>query len=130
MCLHTFTVVKTSPSSRKTLTALQRLKRNLTILTRTFNLTQAYPRRSTRKNNFFKDRSTLSANYGLLDRSLVRARPTNTRIVRLFSKNLFFLEVQSDGFVNGTLDSNGLSGKSFVLLNLIYFELLRKLAIV
>lgn len=102
MCLHTFTVVKTSPASRKTSNSLQRLKRNLTILTRAFNVT--------RKSGDHRKRTTKSRNHCLksrlnsdrLDPGLVDAGVTNIREVKLFSKNNYFLQITNDGSVNGT----------------------------
>ncbi|CAB3984067.1 fibroblast growth factor 1 isoform X3 [Paramuricea clavata] len=100
VCLHTFTVVKTSPASRKASTSLQRLKRNLTILARAFNVTQKFadpPKQSKFGNHCSKDKLA-----SVLDPYLIKAVATNTRSIRLFSKNNYFLQITNDGFVNGT----------------------------
>lgn len=110
MCLHTFIVVKTSPTSRKISSNLQRsLKRNLTILAKAFNLTQRSadsPKRTKLKHHCQKDRF----NSGL-DRYLVNAAATNTRKVMLYSKNNYLLQIASDGFVDGTPDEKSVTGK-------------------
>lgn len=114
MCLHTFTVVKTSPTNRRISNSLQRrLKRNLTNLARAFNLSQGFaddPKRNKGKNYRSKGRSTVLLN-GLIDRSLVRAPATNTRKVMLFSKNGYLLQISNNGFVNGTHDTKSDNGK-------------------
>ena len=107
MCLHTFIVVKTSPTSRKISSDLQRsLKRNLTILAKAFNLTQDSPKRTKLKHHCQKD--TLNSG---LDRYLVNAAATNTRKVMLYSKNDYLLQIAGDGFVDGTHDDKSLTGK-------------------
>lgn len=125
MCLHTFTVVKTSPASRKASSSLQRLKRNLTILARAFNVTPKfadYPKRSKFGNHCSKDRLN-----SILDPYFINAVATNTRKVMLFSKNKYLLQITNDGFVNGTQDVKLPNGKSNVAL--FFIRLWRKLPI-
>lgn len=108
MCLHTFTVVKTSPSGRRSSSSLQRsLKRNLTILAKAFNVTQEFadsPKRNKWKNQCSK------VNSGL-DLTLVNAAATNTRKVKLISRYGYFLQLANDGSVNGTMDDKSLNSK-------------------
>jgi hypothetical protein len=110
VCLHTFTVVKTSPASRKASNSLQRLKRNLTILARAFNVTQKFadsPKQSKFGNHCSKDKLA-----SVLDPYLIKAVATNTRRIMLFSKNKYLLQITNDGFVNGTQDVKLPTGKS------------------
>ena len=100
VCLHTFSVVKTSPTSRKASITLQRLKRNLTILATAFNVTQKFAddlRRTKSRNHCFKGK----LNSG---KSLINAPPSNSRRIMLFSKNKYLLQITNDGSVNGTHD--------------------------
>lgn len=125
MCLHTFTVVKTSPASRKASNSLQRLKRNLTILARAFNVTQKFadsPKQSKFGNHCSKDKLA-----SVLDPYLIKAVATNTRRIMLFSKNKYLLQITNDGFVNGTQDVKLPTGKSNVAS--FFIKLWRKLPI-
>lgn len=116
MCLHTFTVVKTSPSGRRSSSSLQRsLKRNLTILAKAFNVTQEFadsPKRNKWKNQCSKGKgkSTVSPNSSL-DLTLVNAPATNTRKVKLISRYGYFLQLANDGSVRGTMDDKSLNSK-------------------
>ena len=106
MCLHTFTVVKTSPTSSKISSSLQRrLRRNLTLLARAFNLTQG-SKITKLKHHCSKER----LNFGL-DPYLVNATPTNTRKVMLYSRNRFLLQIANNGDVAGTNDDKSATGK-------------------
>jgi hypothetical protein len=123
VCLHTFTVVKTSPTSRKASSSLQRLKRNLTILAKALNVTQKFadfPQRTNLRNHCFKGRINS-------DKDLVNAPATNTRKVMLFSKNKYLLQVTSDGSVNGTHDMKRSTGESNIAL--FFIKLSSKLPI-
>ena len=116
MCLHTFSVVKTSPTSRKASSSLQRLKRNLTILARAFNVTQkfaAYPKRTKSRNHCFNKGRLYS------DIDLINAPASNSRRVMLFSKNKYLLQITNDGSVNGTHDTKHSSGECLALLFLM-----------
>ena len=105
MCLHTFTVVKTSPTRSSSLQ--RRLRRNLTILARTYNLTpQGSPKRTKLKHHCSEER----LNSGL-DPYLINATPTNDRKVMLYSKNGFFLRIANNGDVAGTNDGKRATGK-------------------
>lgn len=107
VCLHTFTVVKTSPTSRKISSSLQRrLQRNLTILKTAFNVTQD-SKRTKQKHHCSKEK----LNSGILDPHLVNATPTNTRKVMLYSRNRFLLQITNNGDVAGTSDDKSTTGK-------------------
>lgn len=113
MCLHTFVVVRTSPMGRQASTTLLRsLKKNLTMLSTAFNLTQG---NANSGNKFttkgFRDMRAIGSSRKTIDSSLVRATSTNIRRGKLHSKYGFFVQMSNDGFVDGTMLKDNPNGR-------------------
>lgn len=113
MCLNTFVIARPSPVGLKTPTSfLANLKRNLTILSRVFNLTQAGDIADSDKytTKQYRDKAAVSPN-SKISLQLVGAKATNVRRGRLYSKYGFLVQMSKDGFVDGTMKYNSPTGR-------------------
>ena len=90
---------------------LRNLKKNLTVLSRAFNLTQANANpggKQTTKGS--RDLRAIRSNNKGIDLSLVNATSTNVRKGKLHSKYGYFVQMSNDGVVDGTLKKDNPNG--------------------